>query len=130
MIWIKQGSLSWNVNLCKKKKKSTKKHCCSVTKLCPTLCEPKDSSPPGSSVHGISQARILEWVVISSSPGSFWSRDQTQISCIAGGFFTTESPGKPPKKHICRHVRRCFFYLHRNSLHREKRKAEWEMVTR
>ena len=52
----------------------------------------------GSSVHGILQARILEWVVMSSSRGSSWLRDQTRISyvsCIAGGFFTAESSGKP-----------------------------------
>ena len=41
------------------------------------------------------QIRILEWAAISSSRGSFWPRDQTRISCIADGFFTTEPPGKP-----------------------------------
>ena len=51
------------------------------------------SSPPGSFAHGISQARILEWVAISFSRGSSWPRDQTQDSCIASGFFTAESPG-------------------------------------
>ena len=45
-----------------------------------------DCSPPGSSVHGILQARILEWVARSSSRGSSWPRDLTQVSCIAGGF--------------------------------------------
>ena len=44
---------------------------------CPTLWEPRDCSPPGSSVHGILQARILEWVAISFSRGSSWLRDQT-----------------------------------------------------
>ena len=62
---------------------------------CPTLCDPMDCSPPGSSVHGISQARILEWVVISFSKGSSQPRDQTCISCLACRFFTTEPPGKP-----------------------------------
>ena len=47
-----------------------------------------DYSPPGSSVHGILQARILEWVAISSSSGSSQLRDQTHVSCIAGGFKT------------------------------------------
>ena len=51
---------------------------------------------PASSVHGILQSRILEWVAISSSRGSSQPRDGTHISCIAGGFFTTEPPGKPP----------------------------------
>ena len=54
-----------------------------------------DYSPPGSSVHGISQARILEWVAISFSRGFSQRRDWTQVSCIAGGFFTTEPRGKP-----------------------------------
>ena len=45
-----------------------------------TLCDPMDCSPPGSSVHGILQARILEWVAISSSRGSSWPRDQTHVS--------------------------------------------------
>ena len=52
-----------------------------------------DSSPPGSSVHGILQARILEWVAIPFSRGSSRPRDQTQISCIAGGFFTVVAEG-------------------------------------
>ena len=47
-----------------------------------------DCSPSGSSVHGISQARILEWVAISFSRGSSQPRDRTQVSCTAGGFFT------------------------------------------
>ena len=54
-----------------------------------------DCSPPGFSVHRISQARILEWVSIYSSRGSSQPRDQTRISCVSGdGFFTTEPPGK------------------------------------
>ena len=55
---------------------------CLVTKPCPTLCDPMDCSPPGSSVHGIAQARILEWVAISLSRGSSWPRDRTHVSCI------------------------------------------------
>ena len=51
--------------------------------LCPTLCNPMDCSPPGSSVHGISQARILEWVAISFSRGSSQSREQTWVSYIS-----------------------------------------------
>jgi len=57
-------------------------------------CDPMDCSPPGSSIHGISQARILEWGATAFSRGSSQSRDRTHISCIAGGFFTTEPPGK------------------------------------
>ena len=59
-----------------------------VTQSCQALCGPTDCSPPGSSVHGILQARILEWVAMPSSRGSFQPRDHTQDSCIAGGFFT------------------------------------------
>ena len=59
---------------------------CLVTQLCLTLCNP--CSLPGSSVHGISQARILEKVVVPFSRGSSWPRDWNQISCIAGRFFT------------------------------------------
>ena len=55
---------------------------------CPTLCDPVDCSPPGSSVHGTLQARILEWIAIPFSRGSSWPRDQTWVSCIADGFFT------------------------------------------
>ena len=69
---------------------------CLVAKLCLTdSCSPMDCNPPGSSVHGISQARILEWVAISFSRDTSQSRDQTYISCITGRFFTTEPPGKP-----------------------------------
>ena len=55
--------------------------------LCPALCDPMDCSLPGSSVHGILQARILEWVAMPFSRGSSQPRDQTHISCIVGGFF-------------------------------------------
>ena len=69
--------------------------CCSVPKLCPTLCDPMDCSPPGSSVLGISQARILEQVASSFSRRSSRLRDWTRISCLAGRLFTTEPLGKP-----------------------------------
>ena len=52
----------------------------SITESCPTLCDTMDCSPPGSSVHGLSQARILEWVAISSSSGSFPPRVPTCVS--------------------------------------------------
>ena len=55
---------------------------CSFTQSCPTLCDPADCSPPGSSVHGIFQARILVWVAVSSSRGSSQPRDQTCVSCV------------------------------------------------
>ena len=65
--------------------------CCLVAKSCPTLCDPVDCSLPGSSVCGTSQARILEWVVIS------YSRDLPDRGiepALMGGFFSTEPPEK------------------------------------
>ena len=59
-----------------------------VAQLHPTLCDPMDCSLPSSSVHGILQARILEWVAIPFSRGSSQARDQTWVSCIAGRFLT------------------------------------------
>ena len=58
---------------------------CLVALLCLTLCDPRDYSPPGSSVHGDSRARMLEWVAMPSSRGSSQPRNQNHI---AGGFFT------------------------------------------
>ena len=62
---------------------------------CPTLHDPEDCSLPVFTVHGILQARILEWVTMPFSRVSSLPRDRTHISHIAGGFFTTEPPGKP-----------------------------------
>ena len=56
--------------------------CCLVAALCLTLCDPMNCSPPDSCVHGISQARVLEWIAISFFRGSSWPRDWTQVSCI------------------------------------------------
>ena len=78
---------------------------CSVGQLCHILCDPMDCSPPDSLISGISQARVLEWVAISSSrhlsdpgiePASLAS------PALAGGFFTTVPPGKP-KSTICQY---------------------------
>ena len=63
--------------------------------------QPHGLSPPGSSVHGILQARILEWIAIPFSRESSQPRDQTHVSCvscIASGFFPAERPGKPNKQ--------------------------------
>ena len=68
---------------------------CSVAQSCLTFCDPMDFSPPGSSIYGIFQARILEWAAISSHRGSSQLRDWTCVSCIAGRFFTPEPSGKP-----------------------------------
>ena len=71
--------------------------CAKSLQLCPTLCDPIDCTPPGSSVHGILQARILEWVAMPSSKGASQPRDRAliRISCIADGFFIAEPLGKP-----------------------------------
>ena len=66
-----------------------------VSQLSKTICDPMDCSPPGSSVHGIFQERVLEWVAIPFPRESSWPRDWTPVSCIAGRFFTIEPPGKP-----------------------------------
>ena len=67
-----------------------------VAQLYPTLCDPMDYTPPGSSVHGIIQARILEWVAILFSRESSQLRDQTLVSCIAGRFFTIWATREDP----------------------------------
>ena len=65
-----------------------------VTLLCPTVCDPMDCTSPGSSVHGILQARILEWVAIPFSRGFPQPRNRTQVSCIAADSLPFEPPGK------------------------------------
>ena len=70
--------------------------CAKLLQLCPTLCDPMDCSPPGSSVHGILQARILEWVAMPSSRGSSHPMDRTHAGepacpALAGRFFITST---------------------------------------
>ena len=70
----------------------------SRAQLCLTLCEPRDYHLPGSSVHKISQTRILEWVAISSSRGSSWLSDRNCVSGVSCGgrrILTNTPPGKP-----------------------------------
>ena len=69
---VTQWMNSWNYMGC----------CCLVAKSCLTRCDPMNCSPSGSSVHGISQARTLEWVAIFFSRGSSPPRDQSRVSCI------------------------------------------------
>ena len=66
-----------------------------VVELCQTLCNPMDCSLPGSSVHGIFQARILAWVAISFSRGSSQPRDQIRSSALRADALPSETPGKP-----------------------------------
>ena len=77
----------------KKKRKKEKLSEVKATKSCPALCKPMDYT-----VHGILQARILEWVAVPFSRGSSQLRDRTQVSCIAGGFFPL--PLQKRKKNI------------------------------
>ena len=73
-----------------------------VTQSCPTFCNTTDCSPPGSSIHGVFQARVLEWVTMSVSRGSSQRRDQTWVSYIASRFFTiwaTQTFGFKMNKH-------------------------------
>ena len=80
-----------------------------VGQSCPTLCDPMYCSPPGSSVYGIFQARILEWVAISFSRGSSQPRNWTQVSCIAGRFFTLWGTGEA--LHLIRTDSNAFFLI-------------------
>ena len=69
---------------------------------CPTLCDPMDCSPPGTVVHGILQARTLEWVAISYAKGSSQPRNRTLVSCISGRLFTSYkgSPLQSTEQHL------------------------------
>ena len=67
-----------------------------VAQLCLTLCDPMDGSPPGSSVHGILQARILKWVAIPFSRGSSQPRDWTRSPALQANSLPSEPLGKPP----------------------------------
>ena len=79
---------------------------------CATLCDPMDCNPLGSSVHGILQARILEWVAMPSSRASSRPRDRTCVSCSTGRFFTTEPSGEPYMYPCCLHQKWDTEYFH------------------
>ena len=77
--------------------------CCLNTKPCSTCCDPMVCSLLGSSVHGISQARILEWIATSSSRGSSQPRDQSHVSCLAGRclpLFICQNPAHVPLRFL------------------------------
>ena len=95
--------------------------CVFVAQSCPVLCDPMDWNPSGSSVHGISQVRIMEWVAIFSSRGSSQSSNQTHVSCMSPALagwllyhgatwealardtliFYFTSPSQAPVDHLC-----------------------------
>ena len=85
MCYILKLSIRENFNYC-----SYQQYDSLITKSCLTLATPWTlaGSLPGSSVHGIFQARILKWVAISFSKGFSWPRDRTPVSCITDGLFT------------------------------------------
>ena len=80
---------------------------CLVAQWCQILCDPVDCSPPGSSVHGVSTARILEWVAMPSSRGSSQPRDRTQVSRIADRFFTIWATREA---HLCNNIKWKFWH--------------------
>jgi len=100
--WGERKNRTWYLNVWwkgkwKPEKAKRTRHCTKHIVIVKSLsrvrifCTPMDCSLPGSSVHGISQARTLEWVAISFSRGSSHPRDWICVSCLAGGFFTTEA---------------------------------------
>ena len=80
-IWRRENGKNWT-----EPKRNIMNH--EVTQSCLILWDPMDCSPSGSSVHGIFQARVLEWIAISFSRGSSQPKNQTQVSRIAGRCFT------------------------------------------
>ena len=89
-VWLKYQRQSWA--------EEGGVRACLVAQSCPTLRDPRDCSPPGSSVLGIFQARILKWVAIPFSKGFLQPRDRTQVSCIAGRYFTPWATREAPRE--------------------------------
>ena len=110
------GKFLWPLSLKFKAVESEKKVL--VLQTCPTLCDPMDCNPPGSSVHGILQARILEWVAIPFSRGSSRPGDRTWVSCIAGRFFTITPSGRPGRQGLVLSTV-VFLYLEECLIYRE-----------
>ena len=109
--WILYHWATWDCNKCLWSNVNRESyiyyHKVKVARSCPTLYNRMDYSPPGSSVHGILQARILEWVTIPFSRGSSPPRGQTQVSCLQVDSSPAEPPGKPyyPKQVVkCVHA--------------------------
>ena len=95
---------------------------CAICSSCLILCDPMEYSPPGSSVHGISQARLLEWLAMLSSRGSSQPTKRTHVSCSEGRFFTITSSGEP---HTSHHMER-----EREHFHRGEEEAERDIVNK
>ena len=80
---VTESVTSWSPLKTNKEARLVERSVCVHAQLCPILCDPMDCSPSSSSVHGILQARLLEWVAIPSSRGSSRPRDRTHISCVS-----------------------------------------------
>ena len=96
--------------------------------MCPALGNPMDCSLPGSSVHGILQARILEWVAIPFSRGLSRHKDQTRVSCIAGRFFTKSHEGNPISRLLYARVLTLSCCLYRLSFPETQERAKVEEI--
>ena len=94
---------------------------CGFDQLCSTLCNPMNCSPPGSSVHGILQARILEWEAIPFSRGSSQPRDQTSVSCIGRWILYQCATWEAQRNHcfmsVSAFIRLHFFFFFKNIHH-------------
>ena len=88
-------------------------HDIDVTQSCPILCDPMDCSLPGSSVHGIFQARVLEWVAISFARRSSRPRDRSQVSLIVGRHFTIWATRKVQSLVIAcsKYSQKCYYFI-------------------
>ena len=93
-VWRKEYNLLYYWWECKLVQPLWKRLLVLVCQLCPTLCNTMACSLPGSSVHGIFQAILLEWIAISFSRGSSQPRDQTRVSHIVDRRLPSEPPGK------------------------------------
>ena len=98
--------------------------------LCPTLGDPMNYSPPGSSVHGILQARILEWVAMPSSgdlPNSGIKPESLMSPALAGRFYTTSATWKPTHAHTHTHTHtHLYIYTHTHNGILLSHKKEWK----
>ena len=103
-----QGLSRWRLNYLPVRSE-TAKHVCALSCFSHVrLCGTMNCSPPGSSAHGVLQARILEWVAVPSSRGSYWSRDQSCISYVylhwQAGSLSLVPPGKTPEMAMLSHI--------------------------
>ena len=108
-MWLPRGTESFSAGLCSPRRENgvassgsnyqvlNTRQCMLVAQLCQTLCDPMDCNPPSSSVHGIFQARILEWVAISFSRASSQPMIEPGSPALQADSLTAEPPRKPYK---------------------------------